>query len=177
MNITIFPIELGSTTIYAEELPQCRRDERRAAERRAIDSLICKYISPTAHLDHLLSGAPIIIGSEFHISISHAADIVLLAVNPNHPIGIDIDTPRLQLLRIARRFMTAGEYSLYGQSLDAALDIWTAKEATFKAAGIPDLTIGDIHIDLAAGIATARSRRFKFSHYHFPNHTVCLTHI
>lgn len=173
---TNFPIECGKTTIYAAPLPHLPKTQRHPAERQAIASLISENISPTAHLDHLPSGAPIIIDSQLHISISHGAGLALLAVNPDNPIGIDIEAPRPQLLRIAPRFMDPEEYHLYGHTLDTALAVWTAKEATFKAAAIPGLTIGEIHIDLDSRRAAARTLSLSLHHFHWPDRTLCLAH-
>lgn len=176
MTHRAFPLRCGDTTIFAAYLPHLPKTQRTAAERQAIATLIHENISPSAELSHLPSGAPLIIGSSLHISISHGADTALLAINPCHPIGIDIEAPRPQLLRIAPRFMDPEEYHLYGHSLNTALAVWTAKEATFKAAGIPDLTIGEIHVDLATHRTTARSLSFSLHHFRWPERTLCLAH-
>lgn len=176
MNETEFPLEFGSTIIYAETLPQCGRDHKHTAEREAVQHLVDRHLGSGLTIAHTAEGAPFVAGFEGYVSVSHGAGLALLAIDPDNPIGIDIDAPRPQLLRIARRFMTPEEYRLYGRTLDTALAVWTAKEATFKAAAIAGLTIGEIRVDLAAGIATARSRRFKLHHICGGHHTICLAY-
>lgn len=136
---------LGTTTIHAIALPGgLSRHEKRDAEIRAVASLIRRAFGEKETLSHLPSGAPYIEGSGKQISITHGAGYALLAINDSRPIGIDIESPRPTLKRISGRFLGTSESQTYNASPDTLLDAWTAKEAIFKALGIPGLTITDI---------------------------------
>ncbi len=131
---------LGTTTIHATAL-LCglSRHEKRDAEIRAVAMLIRKAFGEKETLSHLPSGAPYIAGSGKQISITHGAGYALLAINDSRPIGIDIESPRPTLKRISGRFLGSSELQTYNASSSTLLDAWTAKEAIFKALGIPGL--------------------------------------
>lgn len=142
----IFPLTCATTTIYGATLPDCARNERRSAERRTVASLIESVFGNRHSLTHDEHGAPLLIPADDspYISISHGAGHALLAVDADCRIGIDIETPRPTLARTAPRFMSDGEMRVHGRSHTAILRAWTAKEAIFKALGMPDLTVADI---------------------------------
>jgi len=71
------------------------------------------------------------------VSLSHTTQYGLAAYHPECPIGIDAEGPRPQIMRIADKFSTSKERSLFTQeNLEAGLLVlWTCKEAVFKAYG------------------------------------------
>lgn len=140
-----FPIKIGATVVHGRILPAVSsRGLRRDSERDAVRRLVSEVFGSDAVLEHDEFGAPSIVGFDGSISISHGAGYVLLAVNRDAPIGIDIEAYRPSLPYISSRFMTAGELAEYGCSPRMILWAWTAKEALFKAAGNPELTMSSI---------------------------------
>ena len=122
-------------------------------ERKASISLIAKVFGKDARLDHDEEGRPLVKGCDFDgmISISHCADLCLLAVIRERGVSIGIDTEiwREQLRRVSPRFMTLDEGAAY-DSPALLLLAWTTKEAVYKAARVPGLALQDIHLPLPA---------------------------
>lgn len=80
-------------------------------------------------------GKPHFIGSDVQLSISHSHPIISCMVHRCQPCGIDIESPRAQLLNIRRKFLAAHEYEYCGDDLDRLCLYWAAKEAIFKIFG------------------------------------------
>lgn len=119
---------------------------------------------------HDADGAPSIAGSPLNISISHSPHFAALAVDPNMRIGVDIEEPRIaQLGRVISKFLTDAEMPLWGNQL---LRAWTAKEATFKAAGVADLTIGRILLPEADIAEIHDGRQFLLDFTETPDYTL-----
>lgn len=169
-----FPLVADTTTIYARQLRTECRQPAREAEREAVDILVAEVFGNSATLIHTPDGAPHISGFDGWISISHGAGMATLAVDRTRPVGIDVEAPRAQLQRIARRFMSPKEYEVYGGSLPMMLRAWTAKEAVFKAAGVSGLTIGEIYIHADGATAEARGAEFELSFFENKEHTICV---
>ncbi|MGE3296215.1 MAG: 4'-phosphopantetheinyl transferase superfamily protein [Porticoccaceae bacterium] len=75
-------------------------------------------------------------------NLSHSGDVVICALGRHCDLGVDVErvAPRERLLALARRFFSADEYARLGGLAGAAqcevfYDIWTAREAYFKALG------------------------------------------
>lgn len=118
---------------------------RRKAEFAAVDLALDHLGEVDAILQHDSNGRPQLARAKWNISISHALDqqstrhvAVLLSENP---CGIDIETFRPQLERVAPRVFTQRERDSINSVQDAwsqqALRclIWTVKEAAWKAFG------------------------------------------
>lgn len=140
MAITELPPILPGITVYSIPL----RGSGREAEREAVAILADTVIhSPVAHFD---DGAPYAaLAPELPISVSHGAATAILAVGePGGPaIGADIESTRRhgQLARVAERFMSPDD--------DPALsltELWTAKEAAYKALRQPGLPLSAIAV-------------------------------
>ncbi|MCM1518783.1 MAG: 4'-phosphopantetheinyl transferase superfamily protein [Pseudoflavonifractor sp.] len=112
-------------------------------------------------LVHDQYGAPATQTGNVNISLSHAREMIALAVSPR-PVGIDIEFPRRQLVRVATKFLTQRELERY-ITLPQLLDAWTAKEAVFKAAGHPDMTISEVEMTDPV-TATVRGQSFRLTH-------------
>lgn len=111
---------------------QTRSERERLAVHAALNSLLD---GEDFHYAHRPSGAPYLEGRpELSISVSHSLTLAAVAL-ANGPVGIDIEQPRPQLQRIARRFLSDHEQANFGESVEKLLRAWTAKEAIFKAAG------------------------------------------
>lgn len=155
-------IEQPNYTLYLTTITA----KARAGERQAVETLI-NTVFPGYTLDHDHYGAPFISGICAHISISHGAQTAVLAVSDN-PIGVDIEAPRQQLSRVAAKFI------LPHDTYPSLLHAWTAKEATFKAAGNPQLTISQIALSrqpdaICFYTTTPQQTRFAITYHPQPH--------
>lgn len=121
---------------------------RRRTEVLTTWSLAAAVFGTDVVIGHDIIGAPYIAGCETHISISHCADCVVIAVNETSVVGVDAEVWRPQLLRVAARFLTPAEAAL-PMSRAALLRAWTVKEAVYKAAMMPGLSFQNIHLPAA----------------------------
>lgn len=154
------PIDIEGTLIYtagidpaataptkaAQRAMERVASNRRRAEIAATYSIISETFGADAVIGHDATGVPYIEGCPYiHISISHCADMVAVAVNRNKIIGIDIEFWRPKLLKVKDRFLTADELRRIASPREL-LQAWTVKEAVYKAARIPGLPLLDIRL-------------------------------
>lgn len=150
----------GNTHIYIKELPLeieqllllCNNDIRgkvsmcksmRRKREIIVSHLMVKDIlGNEAMIDHDINGAPILVGVDGYISISHSTTDIAIAINPNHCIGIDIETWREQLIKVKERFLSQKEIIHYA-SPQLMLQAWTMKEALYKVAQSPGISLAD----------------------------------
>lgn len=121
----------------------------RRRERRAVEALIREAFGRDLPLGHSADGAPVLPVAA-SISISHCQGLAALAVGPEGArIGIDIETLRPQLRRVAPKFLSEAEQRVYGANLEGLVAAWTLTEAAYKAAGIAGLRLTtDIRLPL-----------------------------
>ncbi len=87
------------------------------------------------HIHYDKNGAPYIKGTGF-ISISHSRNMVGLAINPNYKIGLDLESPRDNVLDIMPKFISKDEPLFFDTANPSVVTkIWSAKEALYKLAG------------------------------------------
>ena len=99
---------------------------RRERERKTVAALARHALSDCGELCHLPSGAPYVSNVEASISISHSRQTAALAVGlPGQSIGVDIESPREQLLNVAARVLSERELAIYGSDLHGLLAAWT----------------------------------------------------
>lgn len=105
----------------------------------------------TVAIAHDNDGAPIIVDATghridgIHLSVSHSADTIAIAVSNDGGVGIDVQYPSPKLRRVESRFISANDF-LPDRSDDSLLRAWTIKEAVYKAAHTPALALHDIVI-------------------------------
>jgi len=138
MNIK--KLSYDTLSVYLAAIQDIDRS-RRERERKTVAALARHALSDCGELCHLpSSGAPYVSNVEASISISHSRQTAALAVGlPGQSIGVDIESPREQLLNVASRVLSERELAIYGSDLHGLLAAWTLKEATYKAAGVPGL--------------------------------------
>lgn len=141
-------IERFGVTLYICDITSSAPGEKRRAEREAVLKLVHDAFGPEAEYTHDADGAPVVEGVDSYISVSHCSDRAVLAVRNEGPVGVDIERFRPQLRRIARKFLTDAESAVAPLSDEALLRLWTAKEAVFKAASDPSLTVSRIEVSL-----------------------------
>ncbi len=148
-------IELASTRIAVGLLEPYDRSTKRAVERRCALQLLRELLgSNDIEIAHRDDGAPYILCEKPaepmpHLSISHSNELVAVAVDAHHRIGIDIEQSRDNLRRVLPRVLSPEELSVYGASEALMLKAWTLKEAAYKVADNPGADFRhDIHLPL-----------------------------
>ncbi len=151
MHLTIDGIDVYLESMLQKSGRVCRNfnppvdgsvSAQRTWEKEARDYLIREVFGVSTRLLHDGNGAPSIEGYPGHISISHCRNWVGLAVSSTPSIGIDIEHPRdTQLERVRERFV-----SPHDSPTLSLLHLWTAKEAVYKAAATPGLTLASINV-------------------------------
>jgi phosphopantetheinyl transferase len=154
------PIIKDNTYIYIKELPneieplmplcsQSIRDKveatnspRRKREIVASHLLIKEILGENVSIAHDQNGAPILVGAQEYISISHSATEIAIAINPHCPIGIDIENWRDQLIKVKSRFLSQKEMEVYATP-QLMLKAWTIKESLYKVAQVPGISLAD----------------------------------
>lgn len=140
------------------------RGERREVEREAVARLVAEVFGADAVMGHMPDGRPYVPSRpEVHVSVSHCADECVLAVSDS-PVGVDVETARQQLARIAAKFLTSAEAARGQREMDTLLKYWTAKEAVFKCAGVEGMVISEIEVseDFLYAIARKKIYRLQF---------------
>lgn len=152
-------IERFGVTLYICDITSSAPGEKRRAEREAVLKLVHEAFGPDVGYTHDADGAPVVEGVDSYISVSHCSDRAVLAVRNEGPVGVDIERFRPQIRRIARKFLTDAESAAAPQADEALLRLWAAKEAVFKAASDPSLTVSRIEVDLSSSTAVTPSGR------------------
>ncbi len=161
----------GDCRIYIRRIDRVEGITARDAERTAVGAIVRDIFGEGATIGHSADGAPVLMidGKEAsaRISVSHGAGRAAVAVRGHGAAGVDIEAPREQLRRVESRIRHAKDSSTL-----SPLELWTAKEATFKAAGIETLTLPHIAVReggvaeiYPAGAAEAWGKRFRISYH------------
>lgn len=79
------------------------------------------------------SGKPI--SNNTHFNISHSHGVVVLAINDNHPVGVDIELIRDMEDNFKRYVCDDKEYELSKDNNEEFFKIWTNKESLLKCLG------------------------------------------
>ncbi len=77
-------------------------------------------------------GKPFLMHEEAEISLSHSYPYVSAILNKEKPVGIDLEQPREQLLRISHKFLNPRERRHAEEDLRRLCLYWSAKEALYK---------------------------------------------
>ncbi|WP_017732118.1 4'-phosphopantetheinyl transferase family protein [Nafulsella turpanensis] len=88
-------------------------------------------------------GKPFLHNTAAHISLSHSYPYASAIIHTRQPVGIDIEKPRQQLLRIGPRILHPEELSAAGDEVQKLCIYWAAKEALYKCYGRRGLTFQD----------------------------------
>jgi len=153
---------IGTTMVAMSEISDGSRGTHRERERKAVSEIVSRVLGEGAEVEHDLHGAPKVNLSNVNISVSHSFTVAAVAFDSVRPVGIDIEQWRPQLRRIAERFLTESELAREVTD-DALLRAWTAKEATFKVAGVPELMLRDI--EYRDNVCRAANSEFAIWHY------------
>lgn len=157
-QIHIWSINLSITTDQAnEKIKRLSADERERAHRfhfeihqlrfiaahSALRQVLSQYLSIPAEQIVFTYGEqhkPFIANSNIQFNLAHSHDLALLAITPNHSVGIDVEKMAEDKENVAKRFfhpteVTALQEKSENERLTAFYRIWTRKEAMVKAVG------------------------------------------
>ena len=166
----------GSIAVYAAATARfAAAGTRHEIEQAAKMAIVAEVFGPL-ELCHRADGSPFIPGSGASISVSHCQTLVVLAADRlRRNIGIDCETSSrgAQLGRVAAKFLSPAQSLAWGTDEKHLPRAWTLKEAFYKAARIPGLSLADIPLPPAVVWPTLgegrrgvemefRGRRFSF---------------
>ena len=149
-NTNVYRAELMEEQSIPTAFAKIKAPSRRR-ETATVDAIIKQVFGATAFIDHAPDGSPRLKGVENppFISVSHSGRFAVIATNQDTPIGIDIEHWRNSLMKIASRFLTAEQSSIYNSSR-RLLSAWAMKEAIFKVANtIPGRTLIDMPLPIS----------------------------
>ncbi len=101
--------------------------------------LLLKFIEgDKATIEYSSNGAPILLHSDKHISISHSGDFVAIALSTQQ-VGLDVQVINDKPLRLKSRFLSHREMTLLksDEDVEGAVKLWCAKEAVYKYVSKP----------------------------------------
>jgi phosphopantetheinyl transferase len=126
------------------------KSTKRQCEWLATRALLMQTPYKKSQILYHSNGQPYLENSNMHISISHTAEFVAVAI-ADTPIGIDIETKNRNAIAVADAFLQPHEAEMLHVNTDRdkeALRIWTAKEAAFKQFPNRSLILKDITASL-----------------------------
>jgi phosphopantetheinyl transferase len=121
------------------KVQQTFKSSKRQKEWLGVRLLLKHVLGSNVQIAYKSSGAPFLINSNKHISISHSGTLVAIALS-NEKVGIDLQIISDKPLKIKSRFLSNAEIQMMGGQLDAltAVKLWCAKEAVYKFLSIPE---------------------------------------
>lgn len=169
----------------ALKLASCKNPVRRCefwALRRALDCLL-GYL-PEVHYDE--NGKPYLSEGPF-ISFSHTASFAAVAVSERLPIGLDIETYRPNMLRVAPRFLRPSERQAVPEDkkLPYYTAYWSAKEALLKISGdrcldfIRDIRVSPFvlgQVSLSRALIAQKPEAYQLLIWSSKSYTMCLAY-
>jgi len=139
--------------LSADEVARRRQyRSREAAERYVVTRSLVRIVlsehlgisARDIRVDRTDTGKPVVAG-EVHFNVTHSADLILVALSDECPIGVDVERRRdvERVHALVKRWLTDAERSELDQLIargattsDAFLRVWSLKEARLKALGV-----------------------------------------
>ncbi|MDR3262354.1 MAG: 4'-phosphopantetheinyl transferase superfamily protein [Tannerella sp.] len=118
---------------YLPFLNNCKSDSRKA-EWLAVRILLKELTGAETTVAYHADGFPYLPDAPYHISISHTKGYAAVLLNPDKPVGIDIEYRSERIQKIKSRFLNETEWMLLGENPGTTdlLICWSAKETAFK---------------------------------------------
>ena len=88
-------------------------------------------------------GKAFLIDNDSHISITHTAEFVAVAINPTAAVGIDMEKTDPKLQRTSKKYLSPPEYDHAQDQMDRLCMYWCAKEALYKLYGKKKISFRD----------------------------------
>ena len=124
--------------------------EARLKERLAALLLVKELLGRETEITHTVSGAPLLVGEDWQISISHTKGYAAVVLERGRAAGIDMEYVSGRVVKIRSRFLTEEEES----NIDTANEVahllvhWCAKETLFKLIGEEEVDFREhLHVD------------------------------
>ena len=163
-----WPIPGTQRRVLVARLPQ---PSARAVQRALSDTLTCRLFADAGHvvavddIGRTIYGKPQVRAHPLHHSISNTRSLTIGVLGPD-PIGVDVealDRP----LRVATDLLTQRLFASAAEATDCLehwtlIQVWTAKEAVLKAAGL-GLAGGLANVRIAPDGAAARLHGLRYS--------------
>lgn len=85
-----------------------------------------------------------------HISISHSRDIIVIAYNEDHQVGVDVEYLSQKISMIKHKFISQADENLIDLKNETQLTlVWSIKEAVYKMENIQGLSLKEnIHVNI-----------------------------
>jgi hypothetical protein len=135
--------------------------QRKEVEKESMNLLINEAMGAGFTMKRDDFGKPWPVNKKGFISLSHSVNWVAFCFHPNQPMGIDIETTRPQLAKVAPRVFHQSELSILEKSQDKQRTLqlfWGGKEALYKAYGKKNL---EFSTQLVLSEIEDDSERFK----------------
>ena len=119
---------------------------------------------------------PHLIGSKYHISISHKFPYVT-SIFDNKACGVDIERIDNKVRKIKSKFLTENEEKKIGDNLKKLVEYWAIKESTYKVEGktIPLKKINVNQKSKSLYESFVNGKNFKLSVLEIDNHILSYT--
>ncbi|MCC5919584.1 MAG: 4'-phosphopantetheinyl transferase superfamily protein [Cyclobacteriaceae bacterium] len=172
---------------YTWQIPQLNKNKSYLSghytARKALD-LVLPSNEPSIALLQNPDGKPLLNLPKKVISLSHGPQLAG-AVIAGKPIGLDIEAPREQLLRIQDKFLHPSEVGFAKGNLDTLTHIWTAKEAIYKLISQKGLSfkeniyLEEIHTDTGLAIVNHLEKKYiiHLDYYYQNDQVICVAKI
>jgi len=90
------------------------------------------------------NGKPYLANFPQRISLTHSFDYAAVMLSDNVEVGIDLELVKPKIVRIAEKFMKAGELAAIGRDhIEKLYACWCAKEAVYKLQGNKGVSFKD----------------------------------
>lgn len=116
------------------------KNELRLKQWLAVRLLLHEFY-PNVEISYNEFGKPFL-SNKVEISISHAGDYVVIALNTSKKCGIDIEKISSKVDRIKHKFLNAKELEI-AKTLEELTLFWCAKEALYKLYGEKELIFNE----------------------------------
>lgn len=132
--------------------------ERRRREYLTWRAVVRRALGPDVRIGYDANGAPQLLDLSLHLSVSHCAGLVAVALS-DAPCAVDAESTGRDFSRVCTRYLTPSEASLSSDPLWPAV-AWCAKETLYKYARRRELDLcRDLRLleaDLARGRLVGR---------------------
>ncbi len=132
--------------------------ERRRREYLTWRAMVRRVLGPDVRIGYDANGAPQLLDLSLHLSVSHCAGLVAVALS-DAPCAVDAESAGRDFSRVCSRYLTPSEASLSSDPLWPAV-AWCAKETLYKYARRRELDLcRDLRLleaDLAGGRIVGR---------------------
>lgn len=139
----LMTVEEAALWCTAEEQRQAASfgSVRRRREYLSWRAVVRRALGREVEITYNAVGAPVLVGREEHISVSHGADRVAVLI-ADRPCAVDLEGWERPFEQVKSRYLTVEEEALSNDPRFLAV-AWCAKESLYKLAGERELSLRD----------------------------------